>query len=292
MVGKFGQVYLMDWGVARTLPAPGGEGIERRVEDSLQPASAELPSAITGTPSHMSPEQALGAIDQLTERSDVFLVGALLYHVVTRRPPYVGETVMAALVMAATGQRPAIDALPGGDQVPRELRRIIDRAMALEPEDRYPSIEALEEALVRFIRGVVDFPRVEVAAGEVIIREGDVGDAAYRIASGACRVTVGEGEAAQILREMGPGECFGETAILSPGPRTATVTAVVDTVLEVVTREELEAELSAMRPWMAAFIRTLADRFREREEAEGRARAAPTDGAEGRARAAPTNDDR
>ncbi len=258
MVGAFGQVHLMDWGLARLL--------RDRAAYEGESSSPDHANAIVGTPSHMSPEQALGSWGEVDERSDVFLVGATLYHIVTRRPPYEGDSVMATLVTAAAGRFAPIESLPGGDGVPRELRRIIERAMQLEPAARHPSVEALRDDLVRFIRGNADFRRADVTAGTVVIREGEVGEAAYRIVSGRCRVTIGEGAARRTIREMGPGECFGETAILSPGPRTATVTAIEDMVLEVVTGAELEAELSAMRPWMASFIRTLAQRFREREE--------------------------
>jgi eukaryotic-like serine/threonine-protein kinase len=271
MVGEFGQVYLMDWGVARMLPAPSAEdsprsGGARRVVDRLEPSRGELAAVIGGTPSQMSPEQALGSSTPLDERSDVFLVGATLYQIVTRHPPYEGDTVMATLVLAASGRYAPIESFPAAVRIPRELRRIIERAMHAAPESRYESVEMLREDLVRFIRGNVDFPRTTIEAGAVIIREGEIGETAYRIVEGKCLVTIGRGEERRVIREMGPGECFGETAILSPGPRTATVTAIEPTILEIVTREELETELSAMRPWMASFVRTLAQRFREREE--------------------------
>ena len=65
---------------------------------------------------------------------------------------------------------------------------------------------------------------------------------------------------------MGPGEVFGETAILSPGPRTASVTAKEDCVCQVITSEVFESEVGAMKPWMGAFVRTLAGRFRETQK--------------------------
>ncbi len=272
MVGEFGEVYLTDWGVARVMRDVGASGHGAatngppRVDDRLEPSQSELASTIAGTPSQMSPEQALGAWNDVDPRSDVFLVGATLYQIATRRPPYQGDTVMATLVMAASGKWPPIESFDVAATVPRELRRIIERAMRPDPEGRYATVEALRSDLVRFIRGNVEFPQTTFPAGAVIIREGDLGDAAYRIVRGRCLVTIGTGPGAQRIREMGPGESFGEMAILSPGPRTATVTALDETVVEVVTREELEAELMAMRPWMASFVRTLAQRFREREE--------------------------
>ena len=66
---------------------------------------------------------------------------------------------------------------------------------------------------------------------------------------------------------MKPGDVFGETAILSPGPRTASVVALDDVTLHIVTSDVLEAEVSSMKPWMGAFIHALAARFRESEQA-------------------------
>ncbi len=113
---------------------------------------------------------------------------------------------------------------------------------------------------MQFMRGGAPFPSTEFAAGiAVIVREGDIGDTAYIIRSGRCLVKKGD----TILRSMGPGEVFGETAILSPGPRTASVIAEDVTICQVINADVFERELDAMKPWMGAFIRTLADRFRE-----------------------------
>jgi serine/threonine-protein kinase len=262
MVGEFGEVYLMDWGVAYTTPVsqrcPGGVR-------AVLPQEINRSSEIIGTPSFVSPEQARGEPELIDQRSDVFMAGAILYEILTRRPPYRGPSVYAVLIKAAETRFPPPEEVVGEAAVPPALGGIVMKAMAADKEDRYQSIEELQEALVMFSRGATQFPRTRVTAGTTIIQEGEEGDAAYFIVEGKCLVTVGDGAERRELRTMGPGDAFGETAILSPGPRTATVTAIEDTTLEVVTRLQFEHEMAAVKPWLAAFIRTLADRFRERE---------------------------
>jgi serine/threonine-protein kinase len=135
--------------------------------------------------------------------------------------------------------------------------------MARDPVDRYQKIEDLKADLVRFMRGGSEFPPAHYAAGDHVVREGEPGDAAYIIQSGSCEVYRERGRRRISLKIMGPGEVFGETAILTSSPRTATVVALEDTVVRVVTREILETEVGQLKPWMGVLVRTLAERFRD-----------------------------
>lgn len=251
MVGEFGQVYLMDWGVARLLE-----------EERSRPDEDDSDNVV-GTPTHMSPEQARGA--RLDERSDVFAVGALLYHVLTGRPPFRGDSHVQVLAQAFLCRYPAIDEVRGEGVVPPALGRIVQRAMEKEPEARQRSVGELRDELLRFVRGGESFEAMVCEAGETVVAEGDEGDTAFIIEEGSCEVLRG----GERIRVMGPGEVFGEMAILSPGVRTATVRALERSVLRKVSEAILREELASMKPWMGALVRRLADRFREREE-EGR----------------------
>jgi serine/threonine-protein kinase len=262
MVGDFGEVYLMDWGVARILD----EHMHGALLDDAPRVSSTEPTvdhgpAIVGTPSYMAPEQALGEDSRIDGRADVFAVGSMLFEILTRRPPYQGETVLATLVMAASTRHPTLDSLLGPTDVPPELSRIVKKAMHPELTERYSTIEELREDLVRFSRGGGEFPTRTYQEGAVITEEGAPGDEAFFIVSGSCEVVI----QGRRIREMGPGDAFGEMAILSPGPRTATVRALTDVTVEVVNGAALAQELSTMKPWMSMFVRTLADRFRERD---------------------------
>jgi len=265
MVGDFGQVYLMDWGIARLLASEAQPGSVRQDEDALPrryPSHGRTDNSIIGTPCYMSPEQARGDRRKLDERSDVFLIGAVLYELLTHRPPYVNGDRLETLALATAGTFPSPRKVAGA-AVPVELDRIVMRAMAKAPADRYPSIAALKEDLVRFMRGGAEFPRRQVAAGEVVVREGEPGDAAYIVVDGACEVRKETPNGTAALQKLGPGDVFGEMAILTDGPRTATVVALAPTTLLVVTAQVLEQEITALKPWMATLLKSLAVRFRD-----------------------------
>ena len=277
MVGEFGQVYLMDWGGAQLLPRlPNRPGVDTRkwVHDSLPPLpAADTRGLVFGTPSYMSPEQASAGRDPLDERSDIFSMGALLYEIMTGRPPYHGSSALEAIMLAQICDIRAPDELPqiAPNTYPPELVRIVMKALAKRPDDRYRSVAEMKLAILRLMRGGGNFATVRFARGAHVIRQGEVGDAAYIVVSGKLEVyKMIEGERV-VLRQLGPGDMFGETAIFAASPRTASVVVTADASMVVVTSEVIEQELDSMKPWMGAFIRTLATRFGGVEE-ERRAR--------------------
>lgn len=270
MLGEYGEVYLMDWGLARiehqadpTDDEDGARAVAPALMDDMpsSPNGESLAGNYVGTPSYMAPEQATGR--KVGARADVFAVGGLLYYLFAQRSPFHGETALHSLGRSAVCAYTPIFELE--EHVPPSLGAIIQRAMAKHPRDRYPSVDALRDALVAFLRGDLSFPRRTYAAGELIVEAGDKGNDAFRIVRGRCEAfLMVEGER-KSFRVMESGEGFGETALLSEdGTRSACVQALEETEVEVVTRELFEEELSAMKPWMAAFIRDLAARFRDK----------------------------
>jgi serine/threonine-protein kinase len=242
MVGEHGQVYLMDWGVA------------------LRDQSRE---AFAGTASYMAPEQLLGRIDEIDARTDVYGLGGILYEIMTGRPPN-GERG----VLQVAQQQSERDFRPREPwaRLPPELRRICTKALAAEREDRYSGVEDLRADLEGFLKGGGWFDTLTVGSGELIVRQGDPGDVAYVIQSGECDVWKTIGAERTHVRRLGPGDVFGEAAVLAPGPRTASVIAVGDVTLKVITGESLNRELD-QNPLLAAFVRSLANLFREADRA-------------------------
>jgi serine/threonine-protein kinase len=267
MISDFGQVYVLDWGIARVRPSPPDQkGPRVRVSDGQgEPSEPDPPGALIGTACYMAPEQLHGHHDMLDERTDVFALGATLYQVLAGRPPLTPEIVRAIWMRRPAEPVTPPDRVVAGGSVPPELARIAMRALAHDPSDRHASVAELKRDVEAFQRGAWDLPRIGLPAGAIVIREGEPGDAAYVILEGRCVAYRTEGAAEVELRVMGPGEVFGETAVFSHKPRSASVKAATAVSLLVVTGDVLSKALG-LNSWMGAFVQALADRFREADQ--------------------------
>jgi WD40 repeat protein len=138
LVGPFGETIVVDWGLAKRLGAgmrePSSPADERSF--ALSPELATRAGDVLGTPGYMAPEQASGG--DVDTRSDVYALGALLYHVVSGQPP--------ARYPAATSTGAIAEAGP-------DLAAIVTKAMADVPEQRYASARELADELRRFQSG-------------------------------------------------------------------------------------------------------------------------------------------
>jgi len=263
MTGAFGEIYLMDWGIAQVDEA--GDEAPGQAENAGKPASERrvsttmvdvAGSGVVGTPAYMPPEQARAKTTDT--RSDIFALGGIVYHIVTGREPYPGKNAAEALVHARACEfDPPSQVVGAATVIPPELERIILKAMSANPAQRYQDASALKVDLLRFMRGGGEFPRSSYAKGEHIVRENEEGDRAYVIVSGSCDVYKTIDGENKHLATLGPGKGFGETAVLASVRRTASVVCREDTVVMVVTGDSLEEEIERMKPWMGALIRTL-----------------------------------
>ncbi|HKQ68108.1 MAG TPA: protein kinase [Polyangiaceae bacterium] len=267
MISDFGQVYVLDWGIARrVLPAPDSMGNRPSEDDmEMEPETDPDPPGLVGTPAYMAPEQLWGLHDELGERADVFALGAILYQILTGRPPRLPESVRLLLMGQSPSDIPRPEEIVRGAAVPAELSRIALKAMSHDPKDRHASVTELRAEVDRFLRGSWHLPRVRFPAGTIIMTEGEAGESAYIIVEGRCVAFKQDGGTEIALREMGPGEVFGETAVLSQKPRSASVRAATDVLAMVVTGEILSNALG-LNDWMGTFVRALANRFRDVDE--------------------------
>jgi serine/threonine-protein kinase len=136
MVGDFGEVYLLDWGIA----------IERDA-DAGDPLVASPGRGLAGTPTLMAPEMVSGDPALIDERSDVYLLGAVLHKILTGQPRHPGESLPEVLVAAKRSPPVEYD-----DSVPEELAAIANRATRPDPADRFESAEAFRRAIGESLR--------------------------------------------------------------------------------------------------------------------------------------------
>jgi serine/threonine protein kinase len=255
MVASFGQVYLMDWGLARltkTRPASGSS------------SQMEAPGPV-GTPGYMAPEQARGNPAEMDERSDVFGLGAVLYEIVSGKTPFGDHAdAEATILQTQAGAVVPIDQATASIGVSKRLRDIVARSTAPRPADRHPSVIELRRDVVSFLRGGLHLPRRLFPPGTIIIREGDTGDAAYMIVGGRCRAYRTVGDRKETLALMQSGDVFGEMALLLDEPRAATVEAVDHVTLLVLDKSTMTEGLG-VDGWTGALVRALAQRFRDLE---------------------------
>ncbi|TNE85498.1 MAG: cyclic nucleotide-binding domain-containing protein [Deltaproteobacteria bacterium] len=256
MVGRFGQVYLMDWGLARLV------GDTSDIELSVDPLRGLRKNQMLGTPAYMAPEMAKSEHDRCGPQTDVFLIAATIWHCLVGKPPYLEPTLRDTVYKAAMSDRPSLEEAAGDVPIAKQLVDILERAMAPKIEDRYASVEEMQRDLERFLRGGWFLPVREVSAGAVIYNQNDPGDAAYIIQRGRVEVFIETRTGRRAVRVMGPGEVFGEIAVLTGGARTAGVRAIDDVRLLVVDAQVLEKGLG-LNSWLGAFVTTLAERFRE-----------------------------
>ncbi len=152
MIGRFNEVYVVDWGVARQIGVAGAA--QDRAAESVKEDPTALPSNQTrvgttvGTPQYMSPEQAAAKNSELDGRSDLYALGLMLQEIVTLEVAMAGTTVQMALVSALQGKR---NPMKASAAVPRELVAIVDRACQVRPEDRYASVAELAADVRRFM---------------------------------------------------------------------------------------------------------------------------------------------
>jgi tetratricopeptide (TPR) repeat protein len=144
VVGEFGEVAVIDWGLAKPVGAGPDAGAR-----ALALPDVTGHGSVVGTPAYMALEQALG--EPLDERADVHALGAILYHVLSGDVPYGRRSADATLAQLVQGPPPALDARE--PRVARDLAAIVMRAMARRPADRYPSARELADDLRRYQTG-------------------------------------------------------------------------------------------------------------------------------------------
>lgn len=157
MMGDFGEIMLLDWGLCKIM------GAGARSTRSTSERWKTVQGQIIGTPAYMAPEQAGGLISEVDARTDVYGLGAILYHLLTYRPPFTGKSnreivnrVLEEEVIPARVRAPQ-------NRIPEALETICSTALARSPTKRYQTAEALGDA----IQGYLDKPSASAIPTQV-----------------------------------------------------------------------------------------------------------------------------
>jgi serine/threonine protein kinase len=181
MVGAFGEVQVMDWGLAKVLES-GGIADEKTAQDRQKGHSiiqtlrsqvgSDMPDtvgsygsygsagshtqmgSVMGTPAYMPPEQALGEIDIMDERADVFGLGAILAEILTGQPPYVGDDGTQVFRMASRGKLTDCFARLDASGVDADLIALTKHCLELEPQDRPRNAGELAQRITGYLESV------------------------------------------------------------------------------------------------------------------------------------------
>ncbi|CAN5912300.1 hypothetical protein BH11MYX3_BH11MYX3_15510 [soil metagenome] len=166
VLGDFGEVYVLDWGVARVMTEEDRPSFADVGTVAEQPAYNETAAgSILGTPGYIAPEQIRGE-DDLDGRADVYALGTILFEILTLYPLHPRGQAAIASALDGVDARPSLRAIDR--VVPPELDAICVRATAVDKADRYPTARALSEAVQQFLDGDRDFVlRRELARSEL-----------------------------------------------------------------------------------------------------------------------------
>jgi serine/threonine protein kinase len=164
VLGPFGEVVVLDWGLAKIL----SEADEKTPADNRVTVTAEAETHATqgavGTPAYMAPEQASGQSALIDARTDIYGLGGILFEILTGRPPAEADTMPDLLHKVMTGNIPDPRTVDG--TVPKPLAAVCKKALALRREDRYQSADDLAEDVRRWL---VD-ERVSVYRDPLLVR--------------------------------------------------------------------------------------------------------------------------
>lgn len=191
MVGAFGEVQVMDWGLAKvldealeassippstTVDLQATVSLARDATDATTPpvSSATRTGSVLGTPSYMSPEQAAGDIHNLGPRSDVFALGAILCQILTGRPPYMGKQIELIRLQALRGDLREVFKLLDSSGAEPEVIALCKGCLSVQPEDRPASGREVAQEVAR-IRNEAELRarRAELERAEALVREAE-----------------------------------------------------------------------------------------------------------------------
>jgi serine/threonine-protein kinase len=178
MIGAFGEVQVMDWGMAKVLETPGEAMTPSTTPLRVALGPTDTPQGshtqegqVLGTPTYMPPEQARGEIARLDERCDVFALGGILCKILTGQPPYAGMNFAETYRHAVEANLAGAHARLAGCRADAELVRLAEACLAHEPQDRPRDAGHVATAVTSYLASVQQrLQQVEVERAEARAR--------------------------------------------------------------------------------------------------------------------------
>ena len=153
-IGQYGEVIVCDWGLARLIDEADPELLMRDgVAGPLADINRTINGAVKGTPGYMAPEQAKAQNNQKTHLTDVYSLGAILYSILTLERPVTGKDTEDILVNTAVGNIIPPQKRTPERKIPYSLEAVVLKAMAVDPEGRYQSVELLQNEVRSYMEG-------------------------------------------------------------------------------------------------------------------------------------------
>ncbi|MEC7985167.1 MAG: tetratricopeptide repeat protein [Myxococcota bacterium] len=163
MIGGFGEVLVVDWGIAKVLGVSDDADDHVSTSRSIDNWMVTQLGSISGTPSYMSPEQARGDTKNIGEHADIYSLGAILYEILSGKPPFLGRSAIEILEKVKRTAPPVLvsppkedsdeDSLEFENKMPDMLVNICQKAMQREVEDRHESAEQLAQEILAWLDG-------------------------------------------------------------------------------------------------------------------------------------------
>lgn len=178
MVGAFGEVQVMDWGLAKVTgklspSEPLQEDTQVLTVRDIGSDTDSLTGSVMGTPAYMSPEQARGLVDKLDQRTDVFALGAMLCEILTGRPPFEGKSSQEVQAKAREGDvAPAIGRVEAAGADP-EVTSLACRCLAVDPDERPANAGIVAQEITRYLTSLEEraqASQIEAAEARVSVQ--------------------------------------------------------------------------------------------------------------------------